>query len=244
LLQSGRPCIATTRTGKYDFHNAVGDLSEAAAALLTTMACDVTDPASLDAAIGGTSQQKLAGVIYAASASKRGGTPQEVDRDGAIAAARACIAHDVPRFVLVSSGAVTRPDSSIYLILNSFGKIIEAKIAGEDAVRAMYAHEQVTGKDGNNLGYTVIRPGGLTLEPSVGVSSLELNQGDRISGRLPRADVAALCVESIYSEYTLDTTFECYEASTAKPLESVGLSNICECFCGIFCVQCACFRRL
>jgi hypothetical protein len=77
-----------------------------------------------------------------------------------------------------------------------------------------------------NLGYTIIRPGGLTLDPPVGAVNLELNQGDKFSGRLPRADVAELCVAAIDSQAAFDTTFECYEADTAKPLDSVGLSNI------------------
>jgi hypothetical protein len=54
-----------------------------------------------------------------------------------------------------------------------------------------------------------------------------LNQGDTKSGRLARADVAALCVESLaYPEATGGTTFECYDADTGAPLATVGLSNI------------------
>lgn len=72
----------------------------------------------------------------------------------------------------------------------------------------------------------IIRPGGLTPREALGASSIELNQGDNKSGRLARADVAALCVRALESADTFDTTFECYEIVTAKPLESVGLSNI------------------
>uniref|UniRef100_A0A7S4KXC8 Uncharacterized protein n=1 Tax=Guillardia theta TaxID=55529 RepID=A0A7S4KXC8_GUITH len=59
-----------------------------------------------------------------------------------------------------------------------------------------------------------------------GVSSVELNQGDTKSGRIARADVAEICVESIFSKDAADTTFECYYKDTAKPLEGVGLSNL------------------
>ena len=91
---------------------------------------------------------------------------------------------------------------------------MEEKIKGEDAVRKLYA------ENNSNLTYTIIRPGGLTLDPPRGAGAIELNQGDTKSGRLARADVAALCVESLaYPEATGWTTFECYRSS-------VGLSNI------------------
>ena len=233
ILQTGRPCIATTRTGTWTdlVENSVGDAGQSTRAtstnLLTIATADVTDPSSLNAAIGGlasTTKSGLAGVIYAASASKQGGTAAAVDRDGVVAAARACIAANVPRFVVVSSGAVTQPDSLIYKLLNSFGNIMEAKIDGENEVRRLYADPSVLRR---NLGYTIVRPGGLTVEPAVGAASLELNQGDAILGRLPRADVAVLCVESCFSPNAFDTTFECYEAVTAKPVGVVGFSNLC-----------------
>merc|ERR1712187_478631 len=75
------------------------------------------------------------------------------------------------------------------------------------------------------LGYTVVRPGGLTRDAPLGVSAVELNQGDDKSGRISRADVAAICVESVESAAAFDTTFECYYADTAKGLEDVMQSN-------------------
>jgi hypothetical protein len=77
------------------------------------------------------------------------------------------------------------------------------------------------------LTYTVIRPGGLTEEPAQGVSALALNQGDTLSGRISRYDVASLCIaETLYPQYTSATTFECYDADTGKSLNTVGFSNI------------------
>lgn len=59
------------------------------------------------------------------------------------------------------------------------------------------------------------------------VAGLELNQGDTKSGRIARADVANICVESLYYPgLTGRTTFECYNADTGAPLASVGISNI------------------
>jgi len=53
-----------------------------------------------------------------------------------------------------------------------------------------------------------------------------LNQGDDKSGRISRADVAALCLECAASKEAARATFECYDADTAQPLKSVGVSNI------------------
>jgi hypothetical protein len=100
------------------------------------------------------------------------------------------------------------------------GKIMDEKIKGEDTVRDLY-------RSAEGCAYTVIRPGGLTEDPALGVAALELNQGDTKSGRISRADVASLCIESVfYPKSTAGTTFECYDADTGKPLESVGFSNI------------------
>ena len=102
---------------------------------------------------------------------------------------------------------------------------MEEKIRGEDAVRKLYA--DCNKSSDMPLTYTVIRPGGSTLDPPRGVDALELNQGDTKSGRIARADVSALCVESIsYPELTGGTTFECYDADTGAPLAIVGLSNL------------------
>jgi hypothetical protein len=212
LLKDGRPCIATTRTGDFVY--------EGTTAGLITSRADVTSLESLSHVI----TRDVGAVIFAASTSKQGGNSAAVDRDGVLNAAKACIAADVQRLVVVSSGGVSRPDSAIYKLLNfAVRGVMEAKIQGEDGMRDMYASPAVLEK---KLGYTVIRPGGLLLDEPVGVSRLELNQGDNKSGRLPRADVASLCVQCLSSASAWDATFECYQAESAKPIESVGLSNI------------------
>jgi len=186
--------------------------------LLREAACDVTKPETLTSTIQGSKA-----VIFAASASKAGGTAAAVDNTGLVNVAKACIECNVPRLVIVSSGGVSKPDSPVYLFLNIFGNIMEEKIRGEDAVREMYK-SLPSGKNG--LSYTVVRPGGLTTDPPRGVAAVELNQGDTKSGRISRADVAAICVECLSSDAAAGTTFECYDADTAAPLASVGMSNI------------------
>ena len=82
---------------------------------------------------------------------------------------------------------------------------MDAKISGENELRRLYAQPSVARK---NIGYTVVRPGGLTRDPPLGVSAVELNQGDTKSGRIARSDVAAICIESLESADAFDTTFE------------------------------------
>ncbi|KAG5191157.1 NADH(P)-binding-domain-containing protein [Tribonema minus] len=209
LLAKGIACTATSRSGslKSEF--------EDPSALLTAAAVDVTNLSSVSAAVKGAK-----GVIFAASASKGGGNAEAVDYKGVVNAAKACLENNVPRLVIVSSGGVSKPNSPVYKFLNLFGEIMKFKALGEEEVRALYAQSDAP------CYYTIVRPGGLTLAPPLGVEQLEINQGDAISGRIARADVAAICVEAIYSDATRDTTFECYGADTGKPLDSVGVSNI------------------
>jgi hypothetical protein len=169
--------------------------------------------------------QGARGVIFAASASKTGGTAAQVDNQGLISVAQACIENNIPHLVIVSSGAVSKPFSPVYLFLNLFGNIMSEKIQGEDAVRNLYRRLDPT--LANTFTYTIVRPGGLTEEAPLGASGLELNQGDTKSGRISRTDVAALCIQSmLFPQYTSRATFECYNADTGKPLQSVGLSNL------------------
>jgi uncharacterized protein YbjT (DUF2867 family) len=218
LLAKNEPVRATSRTGEYN-----DAASIPAGAMFEQLVCDVTDDNSVKLACANAKA-----VIFAASASKNGGTPAAVDNAGLVNVAKACIDANVPHLVVVSSGAVTKPSSPVYQFLNLFGKIMEEKNKGEDAVRKLYAqHNSNLGEGGQKLTYTIIRPGGLTLDPPRGVEAIELNQGDTKSGRLARADVAALCVESLYyPQLTGETTFECYDADTGAPLATVGLSNI------------------
>ena len=207
LLARGLPCIATTRSGALDVEPNP---------LLTVAAADVASVDSLRAAI----TPKLGAVIFAASASAKGGDAKAIDEKGVVDAAKLCIECGVKRYVVVSSGTVTRPDSAVYQLLNVVGKgIMEAKIKGEDEVRRLYSTEK-------DVGYTIVRPGGLTRDEALGVGAVELNQGDTKSGRIARADVAAICVEAIGNADAFDTTFECYWGDTAKEVESVGLSNL------------------
>ena len=215
LQKQGKACVAATRTGEF-----VGEASK----LVAAAKGDVTSLASLESLI----TDQTGAVIYAASASrnadaKKTSNAKAVDNVGLVNCAKLCIEKGVPRLVIVSSGGVSKPASAVYIFLNlAANGIMDAKIAGEDAVRRLYAAPGLAEK---NIGYTVVRPGGLTRDAGIGVGAVELNQGDTKSGRINRADVAAICVESLASKAAFDTTFECYYADTAKGLNDVGMSN-------------------
>ena len=87
-------------------------------------------------------------IVYAASASKRGGSAKEIDFDGVANTARAA---GKARLVLISALAVDRPDSDGYKMTNSMGgfvdNIMNYKLQGEEAVRK-------GAKD-----YAIVRPG-------------------------------------------------------------------------------------
>lgn len=217
LLQQKRPCIAATRTGQLE--------GVASSPLLTVTRGDVT---SIESMAGLIQSKKLGGVIYAASASrqpdaKKQSNAKAVDQKGVVECAKLCIAAEVPRLVLVSSGGVSKPSSAVYIFLNlAANGIMDAKISGENELRRLYAQPGLAQK---NVGYTVVRPGGLTKDPPLGVAAVELNQGDTKSGRIARSDVAAVCIESLASPAAFDTTFECYYGDTAKELDAVMASN-------------------
>jgi uncharacterized protein YbjT (DUF2867 family) len=212
-IQKGYTAVAVTRQGKFLYG---GNNPK-----IINIAADITKQDSYDSLKSALRSSKAC--IFTASASKDGGSPNEVDRDGLVAVAKACIDCKVPRFVIVSSGGVSKPSSSVYLFLNIFGGIMKAKIEGEDEVRKLYADDRVKS---SKLSYTIIRPGGLLEDDRKGLAAIELNQGDERSGRIARSDVADIAIESLESVDAEDTTFECYYADTSQPLSGVGISNI------------------
>lgn len=178
---------------------------------VTTMAvADVTKIGTLEAALSGASV-----VVFAASASSKGGNAKQVDYQGVENVAKECIRLKVPRLVVISSGAVTKPDSLGFKITNLFGGIMDLKLKGENSMKQLYA-----ANGDSSLSYAVIRPGGLLDNAKVGAASIELNQGDTISGEVNRADVADCAANAAVSK-TLPpaVTFEVYEAGKSGPLE-------------------------
>lgn len=162
---------------------------------------DVTKVDTLQSAFKGAS-----GVVFTASASKKGGDAAHVDYLGVANTAKAALDNQVPRLVVVSSGAVTRPESIGFKITNVFGRIMDYKIAGEEAMREAYAAAPAGGK----CSYTVVRPGGLSDKPSAGAKGVEVGQGDILSAEIGREDVAEVTVAVLLSAQAKDATIECY----------------------------------
>jgi len=129
-------------------------------------------------------------------------TPKQVDYLGAIHVAEAAAQAKVKRLILVSSAMVTNRSSFPYLFLNSaFGRIMHWKRQGELGV--IKVHEKNPG-----MAYTIVRPGHLINEPAKGPKSVIVDQGDRISWRVTRADVAKVCCACLKVENTMNATFE------------------------------------
>eukprot|EP01102_Stenamoeba_stenopodia_P021997 TRINITY_DN9010_c0_g1_i1.p1 TRINITY_DN9010_c0_g1~~TRINITY_DN9010_c0_g1_i1.p1 ORF type:complete len:315 (+),score=35.37 TRINITY_DN9010_c0_g1_i1:143-1087(+) len=106
------------------------------------------------------------------------------------------------RLVVVSSLAVTRPWFPIAIILNSLiSTVLAYKLESERYIRE------------SGLEYTIIRPGGLIDANKVAPSSLsrviQLDQGDRISGRITVQDVAEIAIKSLIAPSARNATFEC-----------------------------------
>lgn len=104
----------------------------------------------------------------------------------------------VERFVLVSSIGVGDSKSGmslgLRLLLRGLG-VLSAKARAE-------AHLRESG-----LAYTILRPGGLTNADATG-DVVVGEGGDTVSGSIPRADVAGLCVASLFTPAAENRTFE------------------------------------
>mmetsp|Transcript_37446 Transcript_37446/g.90417 ORF Transcript_37446/g.90417 Transcript_37446/m.90417 type:complete len:307 (+) Transcript_37446:433-1353(+) len=181
---------------------------------------DVTEPGTLLSAVQGCQ-----GVINCATASawwrlpfqEDINTPPHVDYHGAVAVAGACAAAKVPRYVMVSSAAVNRPQDWFHMQRNALcGRIMDWKLLGEqgtvkvlDAVSSSSASQP--------LSLTIVRPGALTDDAAGGPGSILVEAGagpsgagggESLSGSLPRADLASICVEAVFNQDAKGLVFE------------------------------------
>lgn len=108
-----------------------------------------------------------------------------------------------PRFVHVGSAGVTRPERPgldlskqppAVRLNKELGSILTFKLKGEDLIRE------------SGIPYTIIRPCALTEEPAG--ADLIFEQGDNITGKISREEVAKICVAALESPYACDKTFE------------------------------------
>ncbi|XP_037483765.1 protein HIGH CHLOROPHYLL FLUORESCENCE PHENOTYPE 173, chloroplastic-like [Triticum dicoccoides] len=108
-----------------------------------------------------------------------------------------------PRFVHVSSAGVTRPERPgldlskqppAVRMNKELGSILTYKLKGEDLIRE------------SGVPYTIVRPCALTEEPAG--ADLIFEQGDNITGKISREEVARLCVAALASPSAVGKTFE------------------------------------
>ena len=215
-VATGRAVRACTRSGEIDAVALLG----AESPLVICVSADVTKPDTLGAAVAGASA-----VIFTITAPAFG-SPREVDWIGLESTARACIENSVPRLVLISGAGVTKQGSPAYRFLNRFGGRMDAKLAGESALRVLYASAPP------GITYTIVRPSGLrdadwaAKLPARGPEALEVNQGDEVAGSISRADVAAVAVECATMASAAGSTFEVYDLDSQLATSSLSISGI------------------
>jgi len=121
--------------------------------------------------------------------------PKRVDYEGVVNLIQSAKASDIKRFILISSISVTHANHP----MNCFGKILDWKLEGENALRE------------SGLSYAIIRPGGL-VESSDGHKSFVIDQGDKILGTISRTTLAEICVCAADYPKNLHVTFEVIES--------------------------------
>ena len=160
-------------------------------------------PAGIDIAVGdvkdratiATAMQGVTDVVSAIGAAAPSGpnSPEFVDYGGIKNLVDEAVAAGADQFVLVSSLGATKKE---HYLNERFGNVLIWKLKGEDYLRD------------SGLDYTVVRPGGLTDE-SARQNALLVDQGDEMeTGRIPRADVAEICVAALGEASARNKTFE------------------------------------
>ena len=204
---------ATGRTGQrvveqliakhYRVRALVRDAAKAKAQLPATVEMSVGDvrtPSTLEPAMHGAKY-----VVSAIGASGMKPTPGnsyvEVDFQGNVNLVAAAKQAKVAQFVLVTSGGTANPAANPMEFMRP---ILSAKAKGEAALRA------------SGVPYTIVRPGGL-LDEAGGKTAVAFAGGDGPVGRIPRADVATVCVEALGRKSALSKSVSVVSGKGAWP---------------------------
>jgi uncharacterized protein YbjT (DUF2867 family) len=158
--------------------------------------CDLEGDDDVAAAVGGAEA-----VVFAAGAGPGSGAERKrtMDLGGAVKLIEAAGEKGVGRYVMVSSMGAADPPAEGGDV---FGDYLRAKAAADEALVA------------SGLGYTIVRPGGLTDEPPTG----RVRVGSRLErGEIPRADVAAVIAAVLSADDAVGKTFELLSGET--PIE-------------------------
>jgi uncharacterized protein YbjT (DUF2867 family) len=205
---------ATGRTGKEVVTQLVARNYRVRALVRDVAKAQGTFPAGVELVVGdvresGSLNRSMKGVKYVISTIGAGGGPrgeagngpEEIDFQGVANLAAAAKKARVKHFVLVSSASVTKAAENPMAFMRP---ILAAKFKGENALRA------------SGVSYTVIRPGGL-IDEAGGAKIVQFSQGDQTTGRIPRADVALVCVEALGRRGAQRKTFEILSGTGSPP---------------------------
>ncbi len=153
------------------------------------MRADVTDPKSLLSAFEGVD-------ILISTIGRTGGDNSEmIDYEGSINFVQAAKETGIKHIIYMSSIGAGGAENFSTVIMNLFfKKTMKWKSLGEDYIR------------NSGIDFTIVRPGGLRGEPET--LGIRFEQGDEVIGWIPRGDVAAVMVESIYNNDAWNKTFE------------------------------------
>jgi uncharacterized protein YbjT (DUF2867 family) len=205
---------ATGRTGKEVVAELVKRNYRVRALVRDAAKAQGTFPAGVEIVVGDVRDEDslrkaFKGAHYVISAVGAGGGPnapadagpEQIDNQGVAKMAQAARKARVRQLVLVSSAAVTKAETYPMAFMRP---ILAAKFKGENALRA------------SGVPYTIVRPGGLLDEPG-GRKAVQFSQGDTTTGRIPRADVALVCVEALGRRSALRKTVELLSGDGALP---------------------------
>lgn len=138
-------------------------------------------------------------VVWAAGAGFAG-DPEAVDGDACVAAQRAADEAGVSRWVQISSMFADRPDEGPPFLR----PVLHAKARADGALAE------------SGLGWTIIRPGGLTNDAPIGQVDIG-TAGRPVGGTIARADVASAAVACVDDPGTARRSFDLVSGATPIP---------------------------
>jgi len=193
---------------------------EAKGGKVASVIADITDPKTLDQAVKGAgavvvsvspdrySTETRDGTESEVGSVSKGDTPMQVYGSGLANVARACVKHSVPRLIIISRSGCTE---------KSEGEVCGAELVGEEAVRDIYRQARRDLGNSSKLTYTIARAGTLISGMRRGAATVNLNQGDTLSGHISRPDMADLVTDMLAGGKGQMSTFEVYYKDTANP---------------------------
>lgn len=123
-----------------------------------------------------------------------GGKTKDVGKtmlaDGTLNVIQAMKKHDVKRIAVVTSiGAGDSKDQAPFFFKILMGTVMSSIFADKNNQEKLF----FDGGPGSDLEWTIVRPGGLTVEPPTGVVNVIAGE----AGSIPRADVADFCLGAV-----------------------------------------------